>query len=85
MAADKSGKEGSGDGGKDAKANENITKSKNSGDNKENELSEEDQRLKDDLNLMVERISDPKAGIVANALKARSSRTHTNDAYARRA
>lgn len=76
MAAEKAGKGGSGEGGKDAKANGSIKKSKNSGDDKENELSEEDQRLKDDLNLMVERISDPEPGIVANALKARPSKTH---------
>lgn len=55
---------------KDAKANRDAKKSKNSNDHKENELSEEDQRLKDDLNLMVERISDTEPGIVANALKA---------------
>ncbi len=35
---------------------------------KENELSEEDQRLKDDLNLMVTRLEDSEPGLVANAL-----------------
>lgn len=55
--------------GKDTKAEGDAKKSRNK-DKNENELSEEDQRLKDDLNLMVERLSDSEPGIVTNALKA---------------
>lgn len=64
----------------DKKKEEVPKKKKSKQDEQENELSEEDQRLKDNLDLMVTRLEDAEAGLVANALKVwmwRSQRSHS--------
>ena len=55
-------------------AKQTKLKGKEKAEDKEAELSEEDQELKANLELMVERSRDADPGIAANALEARTSR-----------